>query len=56
MVGEVFDELDNDYKRIITTKIEGTSSSNESSPEFFYKTSSFSTKEGKNYQDFSQLL
>jgi len=55
MVGELFDELeDNDYKNIIINKIEGISSS-EFDPETGSK-NIYVTKEGKSYKDFSGLI
>jgi hypothetical protein len=55
MVGELFDELeDNAYKDIIINKIEGINSE-DSDPEGFGK-NVFVTKEGKSYKDFSGLI
>lgn len=55
MVGDVFDELDNDYKELITRKLEGPSM-NDIMDEFFGVKKAVSTKEGKSYQDFSKLM
>jgi hypothetical protein len=55
VVGEVFDELDNEYKTIINSKLEGNNKSFEGD-EFFRKMNSHSTKDGRAYGDFSKLL
>jgi hypothetical protein len=55
MVGELFDELeDNAYKDIIINKIDGINSS-DTDPESLSK-NVFVTKEGKSYKDFSGLI
>ena len=54
MVGDVFDELDNEYKEIISAKLEaGIVSDND---EFDYVNRGPSTKDGKSYGDFNKLL
>ena len=55
VVGEVFDELDNEYKTIINSKLEGNNKSFEGD-EFFRRMNSHSTKDGRAYGDFSKLL
>jgi hypothetical protein len=54
IVGEVFDELDNEYKEIISLKLEGNSPVREGDE--FFKISNNSTKDGKTYGDFSKLI
>lgn len=54
IVGEVFDELDNEYKEIISLKLEGGSPTREGDE--FFKISNNSTNEGKMYGDFSKLI
>ena len=54
IVGEVFDELDNEYKEIISLKLEGNSPTREGDE--FFKISNNSTKDGKTYGDFSKLI
>jgi hypothetical protein len=54
MVGDVFDELDNEYKQIISAKLEsGISTEND---EFGYVNKGPSTKDGRSYGDFNKLL
>jgi hypothetical protein len=54
MVGDVFDELDNEYKQLITAKLE--SGISVESDEYGYGNKAHSTKDGKSYGDFSKLL
>jgi hypothetical protein len=54
MVGDVFDELDNEYKQLITLKLEaGISAEND---EYRYGNAGPSTKDGRSYGDFNKLL
>lgn len=55
LVGEVFDELDNEYKTIINSKLDETSPS-ATGDEFFRKMNSNSTRDGRAYGDFSKLM
>jgi len=54
MVGDVFDELDNEYKQLITLKLEaGISAEND---EYGYGNRGPITKDGRSYGDFNKLL
>ena len=53
--GEVFDEIENEYKEMINMKIEGPQNY-QPGDEFFKKYNTKSTKEGKSYGDFSKLI
>jgi hypothetical protein len=55
LVGEVFDELDNEYKNIINLKLEGTNQGY-NGDEFFINMNSNSTRDGRAYGDFSKLM
>lgn len=55
MAGEVFDEMDNEYKDMISIKIEGPQNYQDGDP-FFKNHDKKSTKEGKSYGDFSKLI
>jgi hypothetical protein len=54
MVGDVFDELDNEYKQIISAKLE--SGINQENEEFGFGSKGPSTKDGRSYGDFNKLL
>jgi hypothetical protein len=54
MVGDVFDELDNEYKQLITAKLEaGITTEND---EYGYGNKGPLTKDGRSYGDFNKLL
>ena len=54
MVGDVFDELDNEYKQLITAKLEaGIATEND---EYIYGNRGPITKDGRSYGDFNKLL
>jgi hypothetical protein len=53
MVGDLFDELDNEYKEMIVAKLEGGSLGSDEDP---YGPKGPSTKDGRSYGDFSKLL
>jgi hypothetical protein len=54
MVGDVFDELDNEYKQLIIAKLEAVIPTE--NDEYEYGNRGPSTKDGRSYGDFNKLL